>query len=316
MSTTPRDLDTLVEAARITASTNPDSQASAVLRLLSESGGHAALSELLASGAPREVVAALVDDQVAGDRRRKQRARLGIVGGIAVVWLTSTGWQAVGRSSGREVVPTADTIGHALAPRLLDDWLATRAARLGSENISVRVLTGAACRRWSEEVKARAWSLISSHAGAIDTDGAVGTLTGGYIPDALIIERWMGAHAEEWHSSAWPGSTPSPDDLAETTVAVEVEDTRKSGEALRSKVERADALINRLHLCRSVLWLVKSRDVRDRLADLGVGTEHRRPGQLLVAASALGLSGDELSPVGSAWWPLRLVPTLEPMDTN
>lgn len=316
MNTTPRDLDTLVEAARITASSNPDSQASAVLRLLSEFGGHATLSELLDSGAPREVVASLVDDQLAGDRRRKQRARLGIVGGVPVVWLTSTGWQAVGRSSGREVVPTADTIGHALAPRLLDEWLSARTAHLGSEHISVRVLTGAACRRWSEEVKARAWALISSHAGAIDSDGAVGTLTGGYIPDALVIERWMGPHAEEWHTSAWPGSKPSPDDLAETAVAVEVEDTRKSGEALRSKVERADALINRLHLCRSVLWLVRSRDVRDRLADLGVGTENRRPGQLLVAASALGLPGENLSPVGTPWWPLRLVPTLDGPNTN
>src|SRR5690606_41819447 len=100
-------------------------------------------------------VASIVDPEASRCTRRQLLARLGIVGAVPTVWLTATGWQATGRSSGREVVPTADTITHAMAPARLAAWLATR--NLAAYGVSVRATWRPSCRRRTEEVSARPW---------------------------------------------------------------------------------------------------------------------------------------------------------------
>ena len=59
----------------------------------------------------------------------------------------------------------------------------------------------------------------------------------------------------------------------------------------------ATALVERLNAARAVLWVVRSREVKDRLVDLGVGNL-RRTGQFIVPARLVGLKGDDLEIVG------------------
>jgi hypothetical protein len=306
------DLDALVQQARVEAAAQRSDHAAEaeVLALLAERGGSLPLADLLAAGAPTEVVARLVDPNASNDKRRKTRARLGVVAEAPVVWLTATGWQATGRSSGREQVPTADSVSHATTPGRVADWLTAQAPAWEDRGVFVRITWGASCRRWSEEVVARAWGRLRSLG---DTEGAVGSLTGGLVPDALLVERWTGQGALELHAGAWGQSVTAvqPEDLAETTVAVEVEDTRKSAEPLRYKVSRWHEATETLGAARAVVWLVRTREVADRLRDLGVDTEHR-PTQLLVPATVFGLDGEALGPVQRPWWAWRVTASLPP----
>lgn len=300
------DLDVMVEAARIAeaARRSTDAAAAEVLRLLAEADGAMPLEGLLAAGAPRDVVAHLVAEHPT-DKRRKQRARLGFVAGVPVVWMTSTGWQAVGRSSGREVLPTADSIAHATAPVALTRWLQARSETLASQGISIRCTYGASCRRWSGEVTARAWAALRTKG---DADGAIGSCTGGVIPDALLYEALpQGVAGRQLHARLRGPDEPDDDDLAESTYAVEFEDTRKAEEGLRSKVLRLEAVSDQLHAARAVLWVVRTREVADRLRDLGVDGD-RRPTQVLVPARAVGLDGEDLGPIRRPWWVTRVPP--------
>jgi hypothetical protein len=194
------DLDTLVEAARVAAAQRHSSEAAGaeVLHMLAIAEGAMPLQELLARGVPRDLVVHLVADDPS-DKRRRQRARLGFVGSDAVVWLTATGWQATGRASGREVDPTADSVAHEMAPAALSRRVHARAGTLGSRGISVKGTYGAACRRWSAEVTARAWAALRTQG---DTGGAIGGLTGGLIPDGITRT------ATSW--SWWWTTTVSP----------------------------------------------------------------------------------------------------------
>lgn len=298
------DLDALVEAARISHAQrrSMDAAAAEVLRLLADGDGALPLDNLLAAGAPRDVVAHLVAEDPS-DKRRKQRARLGFVGGAAVVWLTSTGWQATGRASGREVVPSADSIAHATAPAAIGRWIQQRAGTLAGHGISVRTTQGAACRRWSVEVTARAWAALRTTG---DGDGAIGSLTGGLVPDGLVVESFpLGQAGAALHARLRGGDPVDDDDLAETTYTLEVESTAKASDPLRAKVERNQAACERLHAARAVLWVVHSRAVADRLRDLGVD-DPRRPSQILVPARDVGLPGQDLGPVRRPWWVTRV----------
>ncbi|MCZ2826054.1 MULTISPECIES: hypothetical protein [unclassified Modestobacter] len=300
------DLDALVQAARVAHAQrrSMDAAAAEVLRLLAEADGALPLDGLLAAGAPRDVVAYLVAEDPA-DKRRKQRARLGFVGGAPVVWLTSTGWQATGRASGREVVPSADSVAHATAPAAIGRWLQQRAATLGGHGITVRATQGAACRRWSAEVTARAWAALRTTG---DADGAIGSLTGGLLPDGLIMESFpLGKAGAALHARLRGGTPVDDDDLAETTYTLEVESSSKGSSPLRSKVDRNQAACEQLHAARAVLWVVNTRAVADRLRDLGVD-DPRRPSQILVPARDVGLDGEDLGPVRRPWWVTRVPP--------
>lgn len=298
------DLDALVESARIAHAQrrSMDAAGAEVLRMLAEADGALPLENLLAAGAPRDVVASLVAED-ATDKRRKQRARLGFVGGAPVVWLTATGWQATGRASGREVVPSADSVEHATAPAAIGRWLRQRSATLAAHGVSVRSTQGAACRRWSTEVTARAWAALRTSG---DSDGALGSLTGGLIPDGLVVESFpLGQAGAALHARLRGGGPVDDDDLAETTYTLEVEQSQKAETPLRSKVDRCQAACERLHSARAVLWVVRTRAVADRLRDLGVD-DPRRPSQILVPARDVGLSGEDLGPVQRPWWVTRV----------
>jgi hypothetical protein len=306
MTDTAPDLDALVEAARIAAAQkrSMDAAAAEVIRILVEAEGSMPLDDLLAAGAPRDVVAYLVADDVT-DRRRKQRAHLGFVGRTAVVWLSTTGWQAGGFSRRAGTAPTAQTLEHAMAPSRLRQWLDQRAASLAAQGIGVRCVHGAACRRWSADLTASAWGALRVSA---DSDGLLGSLTGGLIPDALVIERFPSGDLGRQLHHRLRGSKPaSDDDLAETTYAVEIEDSRKAAEPLRGKVDRLEAACERLQAAHAVLWIVRTREVADRLRDLGVDSD-RRPTQLLVAGRDVGLGGDDVGGVRRPWYMTRVPP--------
>lgn len=297
------DLAQIVERARIRSQGSTEAQAAGVLRILGNAGGFLHLDELVAQGAPREVLAALLDDET-GDKRTRPRARVGFVEDAPVVWLTATGWQAVGRPSGREVVPDRMTVQEAAAPLLLRKWLrAMQPERFGA---SVHLATGKACRDFSAEVSARAWARLRFSA---DTDGALGSLTGGLLPDGLIVERWSGALAAANYANAWKVDLGQVEraDLAETVTLLEVETTDKR-ERLRGKVERLTAVVEDLHLARAVVWVVSSVQVRDRLLDLGLGDERTSGVHYLVPAHALGLPGEPFPVPLRSWWPLLLPP--------
>lgn len=304
MTDAAQDLDALVESARIAHAQrrSMDAAGAEVLRLLAEADGALPLDNLLAAGAPRDVLAYLVAED-ATDKRRKQRARLGFVGGAPVVWLSATGWQATGRSAGRESIPSADSIAHATAPAAIGRWLQQRAGALATLGITVRTTQGSACRRWSAEVTARAWAALRTTG---DADGALGSLTGGLIPDGLVMESFpLGEAGAALHARLRGGAPVDDDDLAETTYTLEVETSVKASDPLRSKVDRNRAACEQLHAARAVLWVVNTRAVADRLRDLGVD-DPRRPSQILVPARDVGLSGEDLGPVRRPWWVTRV----------
>jgi len=203
------------------------------------------------------------------------------------------------------VLPSAGSIAHATAPVALTRWLQARSGTLASQGISIRCTYGASCRRWSGEVTARAWAALRTKG---DADGAIGSCTGGVIPDALLYEALpQGVTGRELHARLRGPDDPDDDDLAESTYAVEFEDTRKAEEGLRSKVLRLEAVSDQLHAARAVLWVVRTREVADRLRDLGVDGD-RRPTQVLVPARAVGLDGEDLGPIRRPWWVTRVPP--------
>lgn len=306
----PRDLDTLIEAARHKALAERSDEAAqaSVIRVLSDAGGALPVEELIRRGVHRDTLSSLVDEDATSDKRRKVRVRLTIVRlhdgtEVPTAHLTSSGWQAAGRPSGREVFPSAEGIEHSMAPQRLAGWMKQRADAMAGVGITTNVLWGAPCRRFSEDVTARAWGRLRF---SPDQSGAIGSLTGGLIPDAIVTER----HSSDANfRQAWPGREPSVDDLAELVVAVEVQHSRLANDIYRSKVDRWAAAIEKVDAAAAVVWLVKGRSVADALVANGVTDPMRRPGQLLVPAHLLGFDGDPTVPLtGPIWWPLRLSP--------
>lgn len=89
---------------------------------------------------------------------------------------------------------------------------------------------------------------------------------------------------------------------------MEVEDTRKSSDPLRSKTFAAAEAVGTLRVAQAVVWVVRSREVADRLRDLGVDDRARQARQYLVPARALGLGGEDIGPIQRPWWPTRVQP--------
>lgn len=293
--TVPQSLDALIQTAHVEAARSQDGGAvGAVVRRLAEGDGSALVASLRAEGFPDEAIAAAVTTDAA-DRRRKPRARLGVVGGSVMVWLTTTGWQSAGRTSARERHPSSESQLHAAAPSQLAEWLDAKLARW--PHLRITVVTGAPTRTWGEELKSLAWGRLQ---GAGDTTGRFGVLTGGLIPDALLVTRWRTA---DDYRAAWGQDPAAPEDAAEETSALETELTRKALGPLRAKVTRWEAALD-LGAAHRVIWLVRSHEVAENLLRLGVGTERSR--QLLVPAAAVGMEGDPMPDVVPTWWPLRV----------
>lgn len=288
-------LASLIQTARVEAAKAADGGAvGALVARLARGDGSASVAALGGEGFPDHVIAAAVTTS-GTDKRIKARARLGIVAGEPFVWLTTTGWQASGKASGRERPPSAETAEHASAPQHVGTWLAERLAPY--PGLTVTVATGDPCREFSERVKALAWSRIQ---GTGDANGEAGPLTGGLVPDALLVERFPDAVT---YAGAWGQEPSTAEDLAEQTTALEVEDSRKSDGPLRWKVERWRTALH-LGAAHAVVWVVRSVEVAERLQALGVGKPSER--QLLVPGHAVGLGGDPLDGIEQHWWPLRL----------
>jgi len=228
------------------------------------------------------------------------RARLGEIDGEPVCWLTATGHQAAGKTRGNEVRPTSDSLSHALAPSRLAKWLQPLAPQLALEGVELSVTWGPSCRAFSERVISLAWARLKSLA---DPSGTIGLLTGGLIPDALLIERrTIDQTGEANYLKCWGNQANGLDELAETIVAIEVQNaTRQASDPLRSKVDAWSTAIEKLNVASSVLWIVEP-GASKVLTSLGVGDPSRRPGQLLISSGAVGLSGDNFLAPGPEWW--------------
>ncbi len=290
-------LSALIQTARSEAAKTTGGTVRQVVARLARGDGSATVATLTSEGFPEPALVAAVTTDHPKDGRFKARAKLGIVAGEPMIWLTTTGWQSAGRASGKERAPTAESAGHAAAPGQINTWL--RKVLEPWDGLDVRAVTGEPCRAFSDQVKALAWARIQ---GAGDTTGGAGSLTGGLVPDALIVERFPDAAT---YLGAWGHDPATQDDIAEQTLALEIEDTRKASEPLRWKVERWEAATE-LKMVVRVVWVVRTASIRDRLFALGVGTK-RRPNQLLVAGGRIGLPGSELvAASGQEWWPVRI----------
>lgn len=289
-------LDALITAARVEAATvATGGQVGEVVRRLADADGALPVATLRTEGYPDDAITAAITPD-SKDKRRKPRARLGIVAGQPMVWLTTTGWAASGRTSRRERHPDAESTAHAAAPSEVGGWLAARLA--GHHFARVGVATGEPVKAWAEQVKALAWSRIQ---GAGDTTGTYGTLTGGIYPDALLVERWRDPSL---YASAWGREPDAPEDAAEQLLGLEIELSAKRDEPLAWKVRRWASCLD-LGAAAGVVWVVASQEVAENLAALGVGGQ-QHPRQFLVAAHALGLAGEPLPDLPLTWWPLRL----------
>lgn len=283
----------------------PSDEQSAVQRLLAYlagRGGHAFVSEAKRAGhGETAMLTALAEDP--DDRRIKPRLAADLVSGEQVIWLTTPGWKACGHPSKREVRPTTQTLAHADAPRLLRQWL-TPLTEVLDGHATIEVVTDpAAVAEISEAAKARAWARLRVEA---DADGAIGSLTSGMRPDALLIERWWNPQT---YASAY-GKNPDaldPEEAAEVIWAIEVEDSTKSSASLREKTLRHDAAA-RLGVVRGTIWITRSAATARALAAFGIGrNDMPREGHLAVRSWEIGLPGGEMVQQGGPrWWALTL----------
>lgn len=300
-----RDLDTLLAIARQQEAERNGSESAQIsaIHVLSSAGGALPIRDLVERyGISKATIASLCDEELHHDKRRKVRARLGEIDGEAICWLTATGHQATGKSRGNEVRPTSDSLAHALAPSRLAKWIQPIAPELALEGVELSVTWGPSCRAFSERVMSLAWARLKTLA---DPSGSIGLLTGGLIPDALLIERrTIDKIGEDHYQKCWGISPNNVDELAETIVAIEVQNaTRQSSDPLRSKVDAWSTAIERLNVASVVLWIVEPA-AHKVLVSLGVGDPDRRPGQILVSSGAVGLGGDNFSVQGPRWWVL------------
>jgi hypothetical protein len=138
-----------------------------------------------------------------------------------------------------------------------------------------------------------------------DQTGDVGVLTGGLIPDALLIERRpVTDQGTLMFEQAWKRKPYDRDEVAETVVAIEVQNaTRQASDPLRSKVDAWSAAIENLKVASVVLWIVEPAACKV-LASLGVGDSVRRPGQIFISSGAAGLGGEDFAVPGPRWWVL------------
>ena len=300
-----RDLETLLSIARQQEAGRNGSESAQIsaIRILANAGGALPIADLISRyGVYSQTIALLCDEEQHTDKRRKVRARLGEVDGVPVVWLTASGHQASGKSRGFEIRPTSDSLGHALGPSRLAKWIEPLAPTLNPHGVELSVTWGPSCQAFSRRTEALAWARLKTQA---DQTGDVGVLTGGLIPDALLIERRpVNEQGSQMFESAWNRKPFDRDEIAETVVAVEVQNaTRQASDPLRSKVDAWSSAVENLKVASIVLWVVEPNACKV-LASLGVGDPVRRPGQIFISSGAVGLGGELFAVPGPRWWVL------------
>lgn len=275
-----------------------------LLAYLASRGGSAFDSEVRRAGHGDAAMLAALSDSP-DDKRVKARARAEVIHGSPVLWLTTPGWRSVGHPSKRETRPTTQTLAHADAPRRLAAWLDPILKTLTSHATCTLTTDPDAISEVSETGKALAWAGIQNPA-TMDNTGGAGLLTSGFRPDALLIERWWNplVHAQAYGLE----HAQHEEHVAEVKTAIEIEDTTKTGLALRAKITRLDAAIS-FDAIDHVLWVVRSRQVARALVPFGIGrSASPRPGHYVAAGWQVGIPGGEMvtAPEGPVWWPLRL----------
>ena len=299
----PRDLDVLfaIEQQKEKERNGSESAQIGAIRILANNGGALPINDLISRyGVSKNTLAALVDEEVHSDKRRKVRARIGEVDDQAVIWLTASGHQASGKTRGNEVRPTSDSLAHALAPSRLESWIKPLRPSLEQQGISISLTWGPSCRAFSERVMAMAWARLKTTA---DASGSLGLLTGGLIPDALLVTRRPIDQAGNLHfQKSWGVAPRNVDELAEELTVIEYQTaTRQASDPLLSKVNAWTSAIEVLGVAQQVIWIVEPK-AGQVLASLGVGDPYRRPGQLLVPASSVGFKIEAFETPGPRWW--------------
>jgi hypothetical protein len=229
-----RDLETLLAIARQQEAGRNGSESAQIsaIRILANAGGALPIADLISRyGVSSQTIALLRDEEQHTDKRRKVRARLGEVDGIPVAWLTASGHQTSGKSRGFEIRPTSDSLGHALGPSRLANWIEPLTPTLQPHGVELSVTWGPSCQAFSRRTEALAWARLKTQA---DQTGDVGVLTGGLIPDALLIERRpVNEQGSQMFEFTWKRKPFDRDELAETIVAVEVQNaTRQASDPL------------------------------------------------------------------------------------
>ena len=301
----PRDLDTLlaIEQQKEKERNGSESAQIAAIRILANNSGALPINDLITRyGVSKNTLAALVDEEMHTDKRRKVRARIGEVDGQGVIWLTASGHQASGKTRGNEVRPTSDSLAHALAPSRLENWIKPLLPSLAEQGVSLSVTWGPSCRAFSERVMAMAWARLKTTS---DVSGSLGILTGGLIPDALLVTRRpINSEGELHFQESWGIAPRNVDELAEELTVIEYQTaTRQAADPLLSKVNAWSAAIEILGVAQQVIWIVEPKAAQV-LASLGVGDPYRRPSQLLVPASSLGFKVEPFETPGPRWWVL------------
>jgi hypothetical protein len=253
----------------------------AVAELLAHLGEHwdgaAPLDEMQQRWSTAIIEGALDRDPL--DKRRGPRLKAGLVDGRRWCWLSTTGWQIVGKSNRREHRPSAGQMRHRFAGINCRRWLESELKPVGERvGILTTVLAGGPLRTFIEEQTSVAW-------GAVRIGGPRGEESGrllhGPLPDLLLIQSFPEEQAE-LRSRLWPhlvGITSNPGGLFdhELRVAIEIELSEKAD--ISGKIQNNQAAAN-LGWFHATLWVTDTPAVATRL---------------LRSMRALSTAGDEIA---------------------
>jgi hypothetical protein len=312
-------LAAIVATARAEISAREDNAADAstdVLTLVAEGGdGVMLLADVLAAGHSRALVAALLTQ--GSDKRIRARLAIGIVAGVEVVWLRTSGWQAVGQPNRRETPPTQSSLRHRLSAHNFERTMLAGVEPVGRERgVLLSVVRGAPLREYITQRTGDAWTIIKT-AGSAELLNAASGVLGGVYPDALVAESWPASlvvDKDQTRAKTWP-KTGDPAALSERqgpdwASAIEIELSGKAAPLVSAKVRQHDTAML-LGWWQAVVWITDDTDTLTRLVRAGVGgADH--PGHYLLPGSAVGIGGSPTVPVGMPlppvpWWHATLM---------
>jgi hypothetical protein len=280
----------------------------ALIEAVADHGGHLPLrevhelAEVVSGGHAEEVLVALLEPP--SDKRRGRLAGIGTEpDGEMYLWLERSAYRLIGSNTkgGR---PSGAQRDHRLWIRSLAGLFEHRyATRLTPHGIQVAVAGGAQLRRRQEERRQSARDAVI--VGGPTAHGEGGSLLlGGVYPDLLLEEAWP---SRDNVRQMWPHLLTDARDRStplDVAVAVEVEVSRKTREAMSIKVQRhrAQATIARPAYWHVTLWVVDdtaiAQLIRSRVEDIH-GEAFEATGHYLLDARTL--SGVSVEHSLSTW---------------